>query len=280
MSKNYNEIISIVRGDIDRLEKSLVENIVFPTNDLNELFLAPAKRIRPILAFLFLKAIGKEITNEQLELQVAVELAHTASLIHDDIIDMAQKRRGIVTLNQQYNDKIAVLSGDYILSIALKKLVSTNNNQILQDFLSTFSQMASGEISQFFAKNKIPTMEKYIEKTIQKTAGLFVVSLKSSAILANIDYKNIEEFALNFGIAFQIKNDLENVLNLGDDIKNGIYTAPVIFSGSTKITEKAINKTKLLINEYINNAEKFVDKLPQNIYSQALRNILELYRYD
>ena len=280
MKKEYKEIISVIKGDIDKLERAIVEDLEFPTSSLNDLLLAPSKRIRPALAFLFLRANGLEITNEQFDLQVAVELAHTASLIHDDIIDFADERRGLETLNHKFNDKIAVLSGDYVLSVALKKITNLNNTEILQEFLSTFSQMAIGEISQYFTKNKIPTMEEYIKKTIQKTAGLFNVALKSSAILAKTKSENWSNFALNFGIAFQIKNDLDNVLTSCSDIKNGTFTAPVIFSNSTEITSDAIHNTKKLINKHILIAQNCIEQLPKNQYSLALKDILELYKND
>lgn len=280
MKKEYKEIISIVKRDIEKLESIITDNIAFPTDSLNNLLLAPSKRIRPALAFLFLRANGFEVTDEQLNIQAGVELAHTASLIHDDIIDLANERRGLETLNKQYNDKIAVLTGDYILSIALKQITNLKNNEILENFIQTFTDMATGEISQYFLRNNIPTINEYLTKTIKKTAGLFCVSLKSSAILAKTNDYLWSQFALNFGIAFQIKNDLDNVLTSNSDIKNGIYTAPVIFSNSTEINSEAIKKTKDLINEYISMAYNCVEQLPKNEYSQALRDILELYKND
>lgn len=280
MSKSYQDIISIIKGDIDNLERAIVEDVMFPTEALNNLLLAPAKRIRPVLAFLFLKSYGHDITEEQLQIQVAVELAHTASLIHDDIVDFSNNRRGLQTLNTQYSDKVAVLTGDYILSVALKKLVSINDSIILNDFLNTFSQMASGEISQYFTKHSIPSLEDYINKTIKKTAGLFEISLKSASRLAQENINLWADFAINFGIAFQIKNDLKDVLTDNNDIKNGIYTAPVIFSNSTSITQDAIEKTKQLANDYLINAQNILKILPQNDYSKALKEILELYKND
>lgn len=260
--KTYQDIISIVRGDIERLEAEIVADLSFPNGALNELLLAPAKRIRPALAFLFARANGLEVTDEFLVHQTAVELAHSASLIHDDIIDYGKKRRGISTINAQFGDKIGVLTGDYILSVALKKIV--NKPQLLAEFLETFSEMAQGEINQYFTRFEIPTLDEYLRKTVQKTAGLFKLALGN-------------DFGLNFGIAFQIKNDLKDI---DEDIKNGVYTAPVIISGGVEITHEAIQKTKYLINEYLDRAAKCIENLPQNEYSQAIKEILELYRYD
>ena len=266
--------------DIEKLESIITDNIAFPTDSLNNLLLAPAKRIRPVLAFLFLRANGFEITEKQLDLQIAVELAHTASLIHDDIIDLANKRRGIETLNNQFSDKTAVLTGDYVLSVALKKLVSLNDWQILSDFLDTFSEMVSGEINQYFTHFEIPTIDEYIKKTIQKTAGLFNVSLKSAAKLANTDTKLWVTFAQNFGIAFQIKNDLDNILTDKTDITNGIYTAPVIYSNSIEISDESILKTNELIDKHLKIACDCVSKLPNNKYSIALIELLEYIKND
>ena len=146
--------------------------------------------------------------------------------------------------------------------MALKKIV--NRPELLNEFLETFSEMAQGEINQYFTRFEVPTLDEYLHKTVQKTAGLFKLALGN-------------DFGLNFGIAFQIKNDLKDI---EDDIKNGVYTAPVIFSGGTEITPAGIQKTKDLINEYLDKAAEDIQKLPQNDYSQAIKEILELYRYD
>ncbi len=260
--KTYQDIISVVRGDIEHLEAEIVKDLCFPNNALKKLLLAPAKRIRPALAFLFARANGLEVTNELLAHQTAVELAHSASLIHDDIIDLSEKRRGLSTLNAQFGDKIAVLTGDYILSIALKKIAG--REELVGEFLETFSEMAQGEINQYFTRHEIPALEDYLQKTVQKTAGLFKLALRN-------------DFGLNFGIAFQIKNDLKDI---NEDIKNGVYTAPVIFSGGTEITPAGLQKTKDLINKYLDKAAQEVENLPHNAYSQAIKEILELYRYD
>lgn len=263
MNKTYSEIISVVRGDIARLEEEIIKGLEFPNDSLRELLQGSGKRIRPALAFLFLRAKGLEVTGEQIAFQTAIELAHTASLIHDDIIDSSTERRGKLTLGAQFDDKIAVLTGDYLLSIALKKIV--DKPVILNKFFDTFSQMAQGEINQQFSRFEIPKKEEYLHKTIQKTAGLFKLALNDVA----------EDFGLNFGIAFQIKNDLKDI---NEDVKNGIYTAPVIFSGGEEITPAAIQETKNIINSYLSKAGKSLENLPENEFTNALKELLELYR--
>lgn len=278
MNKTYDEIISVVRGDINNLESYITGDNFFAEAVLKSLILAPAKRIRSVIAFLFLRAYGLEISEKQLNLQCAVELAHTASLIHDDIIDKSEKRRGTYTLNSMYGDKYAVLAGDFTLTVALNKIISLGNSSITEDFLKVFSEMVSGEFSQLKSKGKIPVLEEYIQKTSRKTSGLFAVSLKSAAILAgkNELAAGWHDFGYNFGTAFQIKNDLKDLTR---DIKDGVYTAPVIFSHDPEcITEQALQKTKNLINHKLTALEVYLENLPENQFSQALKELLELYK--
>lgn len=275
MNKNYQEIISVVRGDIENLERILIDDEFFSEDVLKSIITAPAKRIRSALAFLFLRANGYEITQEQLLLQSAVELVHTASLIHDDIIDKSDVRRGNSTLNAVYGDKYAVLAGDFTLSVALKRIISLKNELITNEFLYIFSEMAKSEISQLASKNIIPTIDEYLAKTQGKTAGLFKVALESSALLAGIDCIDWKDFGFNFGTAFQIKNDLKD---LKLDIENGIFTAPVIFSNGINITEDALLKTKELKNNFIKNIENKI--CPTNKYFSAIIELLELMKND
>lgn len=275
MNKTYDEIVSVVRGDIKILEELIAQDDFFSENVFKSLLSAPAKRIRPALVFLFLRANGYEVTEAQYTLQAAVELAHTASLIHDDVIDKSDIRRGKATLNAVYGDKYAILVGDYTLSVALNKILSLKNDKILKDFVEVFSEMSLGEISQLLAKNQIPTLEDYLTKTRQKTAGLFEVALKSAARLT----KNEEivpqwsKIGENFGVAFQIKNDLKDV---EIDMKSGIFTAPVIFAGGPAVGQEAILKTRELKNSFI---EKIKIE-PQNEYFRAIIELLELMKND
>ncbi|MBO7672801.1 polyprenyl synthetase family protein [bacterium] len=280
MEKNYKEIVSVVDSELIGVDKIISEDVFYPTEDLNNFLFSSGKKIRSVLAFLFLKMFGCEINSSQINLQAAVELAHNASLIHDDIIDMSKIRRKSETFEVKFDTKTAVMTGDYILSLAFKKLLKTENSEILKEFVETFSHMAYGEINQYFERSKIPALESYIEKTINKTAKLFETGLKSSAILAGENAMLWGDFGLNFGTAFQIKNDLENLSGDNSDINNGIYTAPVIFSGSVDVSADGIHKTKLLINNYINICREILQKCPQNEYRQALFNILELYEND
>lgn len=278
--KDYKEIYTLVKSDIDIIIENLTSKLCLQEPLLTHLkkFLnSPAKRIRPLVAILYLKACGVRLQKEHYKLLTAVELVHNASLIHDDVIDEADVRRGNSTLNKIFNSKLAVVSGDYLLACAVDYISKIGDNRILNVFIQSLAQMCKGEISQYFCVNKIPSMEEYLLKTKQKTAQLFMTALECSAMLSpEIDRDKAVSFAQNFGIAFQIKDDLNNILTTNSDVENGIYTAPIILSGS--VDNPAIEKTYHLLNNYVDLARKDLDNLEDNLYKRTLLELTELYR--
>ena len=244
---------------------------------LFELLNAPSKHIRPLVSFLYLKALGEKIDDAQVLYQSAIELVHNASLIHDDVIDDSKVRRSLPTLNSQFGNKLAVMTGDYLLSRAMQKVLDIGNLELVKLFSDTLEVMSSGEISQHFGKFQIPTIEEYIKKSEQKTAKLFETAICGSLLVAKSNNDGLD-FAKSFGIAFQIRDDLINCKTTNTDISDGIYTAPVIFSGDTKVTSDAIEKTKSLLNNYIDEALKRLSKIDENEYKLALVELLELMR--
>jgi geranylgeranyl pyrophosphate synthase len=212
---------------------------------------------------------------------------HNASLIHDDIIDECNLRRGCKTLSSEFDNKLAVISGDYLLSLAIEILSKLNNFQVLDKFIFTIKQMCQGEINQNFDRFKIGTIEKYIEKTKMKTAYLFETAMTTCVMILNTKQKieEISDFGLNFGIAFQIRDDILNFSNsdiskpYNNDIKEGIYNAPVILGTEDDNYFTGVEKTKILLNNYIKNAENSIKFLPENIYKSALYELLELMKH-
>lgn len=196
-------------------------------NEILEFIFAPSKRIRPRLIFACLRALEQPITPQHMKAALATELLHSATLIHDDVVDESLIRRGLETFYKKHGLKMSVILGDYLLSIALKLLCELNNPKILEIFSQNLIQICNGEINQYFLKNKTPTLEDYIEKTTQKTALLFVCGVSSALELCEIDpetKKNMENFALNFGIAFQIKDDIDDNENVCDSMKEEFKT--------------------------------------------------------
>lgn len=286
-NEKYKQIRQIVNDEITIIEEKMRLSIDVrePLKSyIIDFFNAPSKRIRPLIAILYYKSLGYKLTNMQLELLTAVELVHNASLIHDDIIDESEMRRGQKSIFSQFGNKLGVVAGDYILSVAMEKIAELNNPQILYLFSKTLKQMCIGEINQNFDKFKIITMDAYIEKSKNKTAYLFETALLSCGLLSDksFNYQEVSDFGLNLGIAFQIRDDLlnfvadESLKPINNDMTDGIYTAPIIFANSVEDYSSGIEKTRVLLNNYKQEAAKMVDNLSENKYSFALREFLEL----
>lgn len=278
--QKYLKILNVVQEEINQVLEQMLEELEVQEPLKSKLFAllnAPSKHIRPLISILYLKAIGKNIDEKQILYQSAIELVHNASLIHDDVIDESNVRRNIPTLNSEFGNKLAVISGDFLLSVALDKVIKIGDIELIKMFSDTLAVMSEGEINQYFNKFQIPTIDEYIKKSAQKTAKLFETALCGSLLIAKADNNGLE-FARNFGIAFQIRDDLINCKTTNSDINDGIYTAPVIFSGGTQITSDAIEKTRGLLNNYINNALDLLKDISENKYKLALAALLELMR--
>jgi len=286
--EKYTQIKQLGQSEIKKIEQKMVTpiNTREPLNSYLKDFLNyPSKRIRPLLAILYTKACEQNLTEEQLELLSIIELIHNASLIHDDVIDNCDTRRNHKTLSAEFDNKLAVISGDYILAIAMEKLTQINNIEIIKKISQTIKQMCIGEINQNFDRFKIGTIENYIEKTKNKTALLFECTLYCCALLNNPqkhDLGLISQLGLDIGIAFQIRDDLLNLSTIDttkpikNDVQDGIYNAPIIYAQDINNYSSGIEKTKDLLNNYIQNAKLKIKDLPNNNYKTALFEFLEL----
>jgi len=281
----YKQLFS---GELSKMDKIILD-AVSPREELKTPLLnflnSPSKRIRPVLAMLYLKALEFEISEDIVKLLSAVEIIHNASLVHDDIIDESEFRRGDKTLSQRFGNKLGVIAGDYLLSLAMGIISNLGDVEILREFSATLKQMCLGEINQNFDLFKIGTIENYIEKSQNKTAYLFKSAIVSPLILSKKSEEIIErasDFALNFGVAFQIRDDLINITKsdhskpYGNDIAEGIYNAPVIYAGGVENLPVGIEKTRILLNNYIEKALLSLEKLPNNDYKTLLINLTEL----
>lgn len=295
------DIKNLVCADLDSLELE-IKNIFFNQskmdNDLFDYICAPAKRLRPMLGFLFLRAIFGEISDEQKKILLAVEIIHNATLIHDDVIDEADERRGQESLNAKFNKNLAVVAGDFLLSVALEKIAQANSIDVLNVFSSALKSTCIGEINQYFSKYKVPTIDEYLEKSRLKTAILFHIGIKSGILLSSEKSNNnllqlAQDFSENFGIAFQIRDDLLNILNNGNDIQGGIYTAPVIFAVSeipdiidrNNILDElkntsALENTKNLMDNYFNKALHALSNIQNGVYKDGLIQLIESLRVE
>lgn len=213
------------------------------------------KRFRPILTILSAHLCGKPNKNTYRSAAV-MELLHIATLIHDDIVDDAEYRRGWPALNKVWKNKISLLMGDYVLSKSLIYMVKTNDFRVLDSIGVTAENLSSGELLQIEKSiKKKMTEEVYFEMIEKKTASLIGAACELGAISTsdnNADHKALKSFGINLGIAFQIKDDLFDLLgneieigkDIASDVISNMLTLPIVYSlnNSDKGTKQKIGR--------------------------------------
>ena len=198
------------------------------------------KRMRPMLILLMAKNFG-QITSATQHAAVGLELLHTASLVHDDVVDESTERRGQASVNKVFDNKVAVLVGDYILSTALLQVSFTHSEEIVRYLAELGRTLSNGEILQLSNIQNQEISEKvYYQVIKQKTAALFEACAALGALSAGADEANIESarrFGQNLGIIFQIRDDIFDYYDLGEigkptgnDMAEGKLTLPVIYA--------------------------------------------------
>lgn len=209
------------------------------------------KQMRPILILLIAKNYGK-ISYVTQHSAVGLELLHTASLVHDDVVDESAERRGQKSVNAQYNNKVAVLVGDYLLSTALLNVSLTHNDLIVQNLAELGRTLAKGEILQLTnIDNRDLSEDVYYQVIEQKTAALFESCCAIGALSANASTEQIElakKFGHNLGIIFQIKDDIFDYYDsdeigkpTGNDMAEGKLTLPAIYALNSTANETMLN---------------------------------------
>ena len=203
------------------------------------LFNTSGKRLRPLLVLMTAKACNG-IIPETYHGAVTVELLHTATLVHDDVIDKSDTRRGKRSLHAVYDNTQAVLLGDYLLSSALLESVKTNNFDIIRIISELGQNLAEGELNQFTLADRIIVDEAaYFEVIDKKTASLMRASITIGAITGGADSSMISRFTQLgsiLGICFQIRDDIFDYFKrdvgkpTGNDIREGKITLPLIYA--------------------------------------------------
>ena len=198
------------------------------------------KRMRPLLILLIAKNYGG-VNDVTLRSAVGLELLHTASLVHDDVVDESKERRGQPSVNAVYNNKVAVLVGDYVLSTALLNISYTNNSDILRSIAELGRNLSNGEILQLSnIKNTEFSEDIYYDVIKMKTAALFEACCEVGTLSVNANERQIElakEFGRNLGIIFQIRDDIFDYYDskeigkpTGNDMAEGKLTLPVLYA--------------------------------------------------
>ncbi len=232
------------------------------------------KQLRPLLVLLAAKLCGK-ITETTIQLAVSVELLHTASLLHDDVVDSSLLRRGQASVNAEWNNKTAVLVGDYLLAKSLEIGVGASNPQALKEITKIGQRLASGELLQLYSEWKSnPEESVYFEIIKQKTAALFNSCMQIGAISVganNEDCKTLGVFGEYLGICFQLKDDYFDFQAKDEtigkpvmsDVKEGKITLPLLVAlRNAPIEESDYIKQQLQLKqiEDINAIHEFVVK--------------------
>ena len=223
------------------------------------------KRMRPILTLLMAKNFGA-ISNVTQNSAVGLELLHTASLVHDDVVDESSERRGQASVNATYNNKVAVLVGDYILSTALLYVSYTGHQRIIEYLAELGRTLAAGEILQLSnIQNQVISEEVYYQVIKQKTAALFEACAAIGAMSGGaneVDMQKARQFGQNLGVMFQIRDDIFDYFDskeigkpTGNDMTEGKLTLPVIYALNTTDFESMHTLARKVKNGTVNQDE-------------------------
>ena len=242
MDLKYKKLISKELEDLElKLSESINSDINLATEVSNHLVSSGGKRIRPAICILVAKAFGYK-GEDLMRLASSIELLHTATLIHDDVVDQSLVRRGKESIQAKWDNAHGVLVGDFVYSKAFQLMASFDNPEIIRALADSTNRISEGEVLQLSLKNSDFLLEEdYFEIIERKTAELFKVSATTAGILCSCNEDEIQslgKFSSNLGIAFQIQDDIldyygdENLTGkkLGKDFEEGKYTLPVILA--------------------------------------------------
>ncbi len=223
------------------------------------------KRLRPMLLLLAAKALGT-VTNNHLILAAVIEFIHTATLLHDDVVDESDLRRGKESANVVWGNAATVLVGDYLYSSAFEMMVRTGNMRVMEILSKTTTAIAEGEVLQLLNCNNPETTEsKYLEVIARKTAILFSAATRLSAVIVDATpevEEGLAQYGQHLGIAFQLIDDVLDYKaspedlgkNLGDDLAEGKPTLPLIYA----IQHGSAEEAKIIVEAIQNgNREAF-----------------------
>lgn len=239
------DLYAKMKGDLDAIERELAHSVTSDHALLSEtsthLLKAGGKRIRPVFVLLAGK-FGDYRLDVLERIAVPLELIHMSSLVHDDVIDNAQTRRGQLTVKSKWDNRIAMFTGDYIFGKALTVAAELNNPHIHQILSKAMVQMCVGEIEQirdFF--NTEQSVRNYLRRIRRKTALLIAISCQLGAVASGAEREianQLYRFGYNVGMAYQIGDDLLDLLGTekqigkppGSDIRQGNITLPVLLA--------------------------------------------------
>jgi geranylgeranyl pyrophosphate synthase len=206
---------------------------------VEQLLSAGGKRVRPVVSLLTGTMLGAD-SDRLVTLAAAIELLHTATLVHDDLIDGALLRRGNPTLNAQWTPAATVLTGDFIFARAAKLAAETNSVGVMHLFAETLTAIVNGEITQMFASRGLASKESYFRRIYAKTASMFELAAGAAALLSPVDEGVVaaaQRFGYEVGMAFQIVDDVLDFTGeqatvgkpVASDLRQGLVTLPTLY---------------------------------------------------
>ena len=278
----YLELKNLLGDKLQKVENLIQEKLKSEVNLIQKMsdhhLRSGGKRLRALLTLESAKLTGYKEDNRDINLAACVELIHSATLLHDDVIDESELRRGVKTANSVWGNQSSILVGDYLLSRCFEMMVEDGDLEVLKLLSSTSSKIAQGEVLQLQHKGEADLLEEtYIDIINLKTASLFSAATKTGACLSESNEKEkkaLESYGRNLGLAFQIADDALDFYakeklfgkEIGKDFFEGKVTLPMIIifqkgneeekkflneiMKKDKRSEKDFNNTLYLINKY------------------------------
>jgi octaprenyl-diphosphate synthase len=284
---------SLVKSDLEKVDEliySLIVNKISLIPQISEHTISSGgKRLRPVLTLASSKLCGYK-GNAHIDLAACVEFIHTATLLHDDVVDKSDLRRGEQTANSLWGNKESILVGDYLLGKSFDLMSAAESLEIYKILSNAAVIISEGEVLQLSASGNIENgKDKYFEIIAAKTAELFAAAAQVGAVLADKteeEVKSVRDYGFNLGIAFQIVDDLLDYFSnnkdigksIGNDLKEQKVTLPVIHA-----YEKANSEEKLFWERCINEGKQSLSEIElainymksHNIYDSVMDKALE-----
>ena len=301
--QNYSDIQTLMKSDMEKTDEVLIKRLnsnVGLINQMSHYIIASGgKRLRPLLLLLSARATNYKGKDHH-AMAVVIELIHTATLLHDDVVDESTTRRGQDTANELWGNAPSVLVGDFLYSRAFEIMVEPNSMAIMKILSKTTNKIAEGEVLQLLnIKNTNVSQTEYFNVIEQKTACLFEAACKIGALLSDSSKKTINslgDFGFHLGKSFQIIDDALDYESdpitigkeVGDDLSEGKITLPMIYAlektsgAENKILKNAIKTADSSnIDNIVNilcdvNAFEFTRQIAQNESQQALKSLEDI----
>ncbi|MGX5202318.1 octaprenyl diphosphate synthase [Aliikangiella sp. IMCC44632] len=314
---DINTITQLIEDDFKATNQVILEQLASDVVLVNQLghyiVSAGGKRLRPLLVLMVANALGYQGNLHQTSAAI-IEFIHTATLLHDDVVDESDRRRGRETANALFGNAASVLVGDFLYSRSFQMMVQLDKMQIMQILANTTNQIAEGEVLQLMNCNDPNATEaSYFQVIHNKTAILFAAACELGAIISDRDElaKDLHQYGLHLGLAFQLMDDALDYIsdgetlgkNVGDDLAEGKPTLPLIYAKQQSEGENAelikqcienggiehLHAIQQIIQqtgaiEYTLNkakaeidlAKQCLNKMPSNPFTQALYQLADI----